>query len=83
MTAPPLVFTPGFCIFDRIKQKPYIWRSWPTRREATWELRDLLAPYSAESEWRVRLVIAEYTGKPVPVGAKQGMRVPRASFVLS
>lgn len=53
----------GWVICDRGRR--YIYRSWPTLKEASRELRDLLKPYPRDHEWRHRLHLAKWDGKAV------------------
>ncbi len=75
-------FEPGYCIYDVLKKKPYIWRSWSTEQQARRELTELLVPYAARSEWRMRLTVAQYTGDAVRVSTGQPPRLAKRHFLM-
>ena len=49
----------GWLIYDMEDYRPYIFVSWPNRKIANIERKDLLRPYNNSNKWRKRLKIVD------------------------
>lgn len=55
----------GYVIFDEETYRPYIPRTWKTKKIADKELADLLRPYPRGHQWRRRLTVRPWSGNMI------------------